>query len=215
MRWDIERLFGSCLRQDFLADPRIARFRRQRNVLMLPSDQHRSIASQCRSHHLGVLFLAITDINGQVQLRGQRAQSLIRPLAWPFIAGIIVMFGDRVGGKQELRGDERRSLRPPGLREQRDQSAGTLSTKGHQMFLAVIARQSAKIVHPGILHAVVTARLLGVPNHHDLGRSHFLLSFRRCRFRNLTALRRFLNCSSWHHHLAGTENFLRKHEASK
>ena len=43
-RWDIERPRGSGLRQDFLADSRPTRLRRQRDVLMLPGDQDRSIA---------------------------------------------------------------------------------------------------------------------------------------------------------------------------
>jgi len=42
--WDVELPCGSGLRQDFLADPGAARLRRQRDVLMLPGDQHRSIA---------------------------------------------------------------------------------------------------------------------------------------------------------------------------
>src|SRR5215831_17846773 len=64
-RWDVELLHGSSLRQDFLADPRAAHFRRQRDVLMLPGDQHGSFARQRRRHHLGIVVLAVTGIYGQ------------------------------------------------------------------------------------------------------------------------------------------------------
>src|SRR5271169_4702854 len=40
------------------------------------------------------------------------------------------------------------------------------------MLRTVIAGHGAELVHPGILHAVVAARLLAVPNDHDLGRTH-------------------------------------------
>ena len=50
------------------------------------------------------------------------------------------------------------------------------------MFRTVIAGHGAKIVHSSILHAVIAARLLCVPNYHDLGRAHSPLLFRRYRF---------------------------------
>jgi hypothetical protein len=49
------------------------------------------------------------------------------------------------------------------------------------MFRAVIAGHGAEIVHSSILRTVIAAWLLGVPNHHDLGRAHSPLLFRRYR----------------------------------
>ena len=64
-RWNVECPGGSGLRQDFPADPRAARLRRQRDVFMLPGDQHRSIACQRRRYHLGVVIFAVTGVNAE------------------------------------------------------------------------------------------------------------------------------------------------------
>ena len=47
------------------------------------------------------------------------------------------------------------------------------------MLCSSIASHGAKIIHPSILRAFIAARLLGVPYHHDLGRAHSPLLFRR------------------------------------
>jgi hypothetical protein len=54
------------LRQDFRADPRIARLRLQRDVLMLPGDQHRAVARERRGHHLGEVALAVRGVDIQI-----------------------------------------------------------------------------------------------------------------------------------------------------
>jgi hypothetical protein len=66
IRWDIERPRSSGLRQDFRADPRVPRLRLQRDILMLPSDQHYAVTRERRGHHFGEVALAVRGIDSQI-----------------------------------------------------------------------------------------------------------------------------------------------------
>jgi hypothetical protein len=45
-----------------------------------------------------------------------------------------------------------------------------MRTPPNQVLRTVIVGHGAQVVHSGILRAIIAARLLAVPNHHELGR---------------------------------------------